>query len=242
MNTSQRTLGGRELIIATLAALLLAACGIGKNQGQISSEKPTEMRPLQQTASESSSKHTITHSRSSHLTSSHHVPSTEKENAASNHENAPAGNTAAVLSEIHQANLTEIALGKLAQNKASAPEVRGYADLLVQDHTSVDETVTAMAQKKGTQLHDQAASSRQGRKGARSIAQFEQKLTSASGSTFDHLFLEQAGNDHQRMIQKLQQDREDANDDDIEALIDKIVPILEQHRELAQILMKKKQA
>jgi putative membrane protein len=238
MSTSQRILGGRELIIATLAALLLAACGIGKNQGQISSEKPTEMRPLQQTASERSSKHTITHSRSSHLTSSHHVPSTEKENAASNHENVPAGNTAAVLSEIYQANLTEIALGKLAQNKASAPEVRGYADLLVQDHTSVDETVMAMAQKKGTQLRDQAASSRQGRKGA----QFEQKLTSASGSTFDHLFLEQAGSDHQRMIQKLQQDREDANDDDIEALIDKIVPILEQHRELAQILMKKKQA
>jgi molecular chaperone GrpE (heat shock protein) len=53
------------------------------------------------------------------------------------------------------------------------------------------------------------------------------------------LFLKQAGADHQRLIQKLQQDREDANDDDLEALIDKIVPILEQHRQLAQILMKK---
>jgi putative membrane protein len=138
--------------------------------------------------------------------------------------------------------MTEIALGKLAENKASTPEVRAYADQLVQDHTSVDGTVIAMAQKKGIHLLDQAASSRQGRRGVRNAGQFEQKLASASGATFDQLFLKQAGADHQRQIQKLQQDREDANDDDLEELIDKIVPILEQHRQLAQILMKKERA
>ena len=45
-----------------------------------------------------------------------------------------------------------------------------------------------------------------------------------------------------RLIRKLQQDREDASDDELEALIDKTIPILEQHRELAQILMNKEQA
>jgi predicted outer membrane protein len=48
--------------------------------------------------------------------------------------------------------MTEIALGKLAGNNASAPDVRAYADQLVQDHTSVDGTVIAMAQKKGIHL------------------------------------------------------------------------------------------
>jgi len=142
------------------------------------------------------------------------------------------------LFRIHQANLTEIALGKIAEDKASAPEVRAYADQLVQDHGNVDGTVVAMAQKKGTRLRGQTASPRQGRKSVQSTGQFEQ-LTSASGSKFDRLFLEQAGSDHQKLIQRLQQDREDANDDDIEALIDKIVPIFEQHRQLAQILIEK---
>ena len=243
MSTSQHGLGGGALIIATLAALVVAACGTRKNQDRISSvETPQATQLMQQNARKSSLKPAVVHSPSRQVISSHHVPSSDRENAASHDENAPTGNTAAVLSQIHQANLTEIALGKLAEDKASAPEVRAYADQLVQDHTSVDATVVAMAQKKGTHLRDQAATSRQGRKGVQTTGHFEQKLTSASGSKFDQLFLEQAGSDHQRLIQRLQQDREDANDDELEALIDKIVPILQQHRELAQILMKKERA
>jgi predicted outer membrane protein len=69
-----------------------------------------------------------------------------------------------------------------------------------------------------------------------------QKLSSASGAEFDRLFLRQSTSDHERLIRSLQQEREDASDDDIEALINKIMPILEQHRDLATILMKKEQA
>jgi putative membrane protein len=240
MNTLQHDLGARALIIASLAVFVLAACGTLKNQGSITSvQTPSATQPLQQSARESSLKPGPAHSRPRHVTANHQVPSSIKENAASQNENLPTGNTTAVLLQIHQANMTEIALGRLAENKASAPEVRAYADQLVEDHTSVDGKVIAMAQTKGVHVRDQTASSRQGRRGMRNPGQFEQKLASASGATFDQLFLKQAGDDHQRLIQKLQQDREDANDDDLEGLIDKIVPILEQHRQLAQILMKK---
>jgi len=54
--------------------------------------------------------------------------------------------------------------------------------------------------------------------------------------------LQQTSSDHERLIRKLQQDREDASNDDLEALIDKMIPILEQHKELAEILMNKEQA
>ena len=70
----------------------------------------------------------------------------------------------------------------------------------------------------------------------------ERKLKSANGAKFDRLFLQQASSDHERLIRRLQQDREDASDEDLEALIDKTIPILEQHKELAQILMNKEQA
>ena len=120
-------------------------------------------------------------------------------------------------------------------------EVRAYADQLAQDHTNVDQTVVAMAQKGVAHLPDGAASNREGRHESAQAKQLERKLKSASGPDFDRLFLQQTSSDHERLIGKLQQEREDASDDDLEALIDKTIPILEQHRELAQILMKKEQ-
>jgi putative membrane protein len=142
--------------------------------------------------------------------------------------------SAAILQQIHRANLKEIEIGKIAEQKASSDEVRAYADQLVKDHTSADQMVMAAAQKKGAHLRDLAAGRRPRGKAA--------DLSSASGAQFDRIFLEQTSADHKKLISLLQQEREDASDDDVEALIDKIVPILQQHHDLAQILMKKEQA
>ena len=146
------------------------------------------------------------------------------------------------LSQIHQANLMEIALAKMAEEKASRREVRAYADQLIQDHANVDQMVIAMAQKSGAHLKNGTAAHREGRHEIAQEKQLERKLKSASGPDFDRLFLQQTSSDHETLIRKLQQDREDASDDELEALIDKMIPIFEQHRELAQILMKKEQA
>jgi putative membrane protein len=158
-----------------------------------------------------------------------HVPSAEVSSKNTN---------AAILEQIHQANLKEIAIGKIAGQKASSDEVRAYADQLVKDHTSADQMVVATAQKKNVRLRDSAAGRRESARGKSA----EQKLSSASGVQFDRLFLEQTSAEHKKLISELQKEREDASDDDIEALIDKIVPILQQHNDLAQILMKKEQA
>jgi putative membrane protein len=151
-------------------------------------------------------------------------------------------NTAIVLSQIHQANLTEIAIGNMAQEKASTSEVRSFANQLVQDDTNADQMVVAMAHNAGVRLHDGSSSHRKGRPENSREKQEEQKLASANGADFDRLFLKMTSADHARLINMLQQAREDASDDQLEALIDKIVPILQQHKELAQILMKKEQA
>jgi len=139
--------------------------------------------------------------------------------------------SASILAQIHQADLKEIAIGKIAEEKASTDEVRAYAVQLVNDHTNADQMVLATAQKTGAHLRTPAT--------ARSKT--DQKLNSASGAQFDRMFLEQTSADHKKLMSELQQEREDASDDDIEALIDKIMPILQQHHDLAQILLKKEQ-
>jgi putative membrane protein len=151
--------------------------------------------------------------------------------AAPSPETTSKKNTATILAQIHKANLKEMAIGELAQEKASTSEVRAYADQLVQDHMAADQMIVAMAQKTGAHLHESAHAK---------LA--DERLSSAGGEAFDRLFLQQTGADQERLIRSLQQEREDASDDDIEALIDKIMPILEQHRDLAQILIKKEQA
>jgi predicted outer membrane protein len=98
-----------------------------------------------------------------------------------------------------------------------------------------------MIQKSGAHLQNGAAAGRESRHEIAQVKQLERKLKSASGPDFDRLFLQQTSSDHERLIRKLQQDRKDASDDELEALIDKMIPILEQHRKLAQILIKKEQ-
>jgi putative membrane protein len=144
--------------------------------------------------------------------------------------------SATILEQIHQADLKEIAIGKIAEGKASSDEVRAYADQLVKDHTTANQMVIETAQKKGAHLHEPS------RRAGNREKLAEQKLSSANGAQFDRLFLEQTSADHKRLIRELKQEREDASDDDVEALIDKIMPILQQHQDLAQILMKKEQA
>ena len=63
-----------------------------------------------------------------------------------------------------------------------------------------------------------------------------------SGPLFDKSFLQQTAADHDKLLRSLGKEREDASDDHIEALIDEILPILEQDQALTQFLTKKEQA
>jgi putative membrane protein len=147
-----------------------------------------------------------------------------------------------VLTQIHQTDMMEIALGKMAQEKASSGDVRAYADQLVKDHTNVDQMVIAQAPTSGIDLEKGATAHRALRDATAHEKLVEKKLSSAKGPEFDRLFLRQASSDNLKLIRKLQQDRDTARNDDVEVTIDKTIPILEEHKKQAQILMKKEQA
>jgi putative membrane protein len=209
----------RYFFVAALAAAAIGGCSAKRQQPAPDANADAAVAsPAAQPTQAAEAKPRVTH-----------VPSPEVSSK---------NTSAAILEQIHQANLKEIAVGKIAEQKASTDEVRAYADQLVKDHTSADQMVVATAQKKGARLRDSAT----GRRDSSRAKSAEQKLSSASGAHFDRLFLEQTSADHKKLIAELQKEREDASDDDIEALIDKIVPILQQHNDLAQILMKKEQA
>jgi putative membrane protein len=215
MDIPQNSKATRKFFIVALVAATLSACSTSRQQPPAANANtnvaaaPEEAQPTAQEAK----------------------PRPAVSRAAPSAEASSEKTTVTILARIHQANLKEIAISKLAQGKASTSEIRAYADQLVQDHTNADQMVATIAQKTGAHLHENAHGK-----------QADKKLRSAGGVAFDRLFLQQTSSDQERLIRSLQQEREDASDDDIEALIDKIMPILEQHHELAQILMKKEQA
>jgi predicted outer membrane protein len=131
MNPLRTHAGKREIIIAAVVISALAGCGTPSNRAPVAN---TNVTAAPEAAPRAPARPFRTHASS--------APAAPKK-----------GNTRTVLSQIHQANLMEIALGKMAEEKASTSEVRAYADQLVQDHTNVDQMVVAMPQKSSAQEH-----------------------------------------------------------------------------------------
>ena len=214
MNTQQALNCAGHVLVVTLVALALSSCSTSRQQ-------PESASSVANTAASPAAQATTTTAKTK-----------PAKRAIRSAEASGKATSAAVLSEIHRADLKEIAIGQMAQGKSSTNEVREYANQLVKDRTSADQEVIAMAQKKNVRLRDQT--SRQGPEHA--------KLDTLNGPSFDKYFLRQTAADNDKLVRSLRKEREDASDDDIEALIDKILPILEQDQELAQVLMKKEQA
>jgi putative membrane protein len=213
-----------ELLIGLLIVSNLARCGASQHQLTTASVTPisAETRSLARDQTQSRSKHLTTHIAQLSL-------KLAKDDAA------------IILRQIHQTNLREIAIGRLAQQKASTTEVSAYAEQLVQDHANADRTVLAIAQKDHVQLQNGESGLGQAFHESTKEKQLEKRLRLASGPDFDRLFLQETNLDHESLIRTLKKDREDISDGELEDVIDKMIPVLEQHRELAQILMKKDQ-
>src|SRR5260370_8648538 len=139
MHTFQKRSGKKDLVMArlimsALVVSVLAGCSTSKNQAP-SATSSVAAEPEAAPAS-------APHARSKRATSS--PPASMSSSAQPS--------TGLILAQMHQANLREIALGKMAEQKASSDEVRAYADQLVRDHTSADSQVVAMAQGTETDL------------------------------------------------------------------------------------------
>ena len=65
---------------------------------------------------------------------------------------APSAQDKSLLIAAHQSNLTEIAAGQAAQQKATTSVVRQHGQIFIRDHTRLDATVKQVAQSLGVDL------------------------------------------------------------------------------------------
>lgn len=135
---------------------------------------------------------------------------------------------AALLKDIAQANIAEVETGKLAIEKSSSPEIKKFAQMMVDDHSKGLAEVKTLASASGTELPD-------GPDVKHKAAMVEFKTL--KGDTFDSRYVKQAGvGDHEATEKLLKKTQAEAKDADLKALAAKMLPIVQAHLQHAQSL------
>jgi putative membrane protein len=136
------------------------------------------------------------------------------------------------IKEAIQGNLAEVAVGKLAQEKAKSDGVRSFGQMLVTDHSAANQKATTVANTLGVTPPTEPNKKQK--------AVYD-KLAKLSGDAFDREFAKAMVDDHKKDIKEFE--KESKKPDDAAASFAKeTLPTLQKHLEMAQSLSSGKTA
>jgi len=134
--------------------------------------------------------------------------------------------------DMGMANMAEVAGGKLAVTKAQSPDVKAFAQQMIDDHGKALTDVQSLAQAKGVALPTELDAKHKA---------MAAKLEKMSGADFDKAYMKNAGvADHKTVHALLMKDQKAAKDADVKALAGKMLPTVEQHEKSAEMIANKK--
>jgi putative membrane protein len=129
------------------------------------------------------------------------------------------------MQEAASANLMEIQLGQLAQQKGVTPAVKQFGQRMVSDHSSLQSQLTTTASQNGVSFTPTLS------------ATHKQEISRLQGITalqFDRAYMRAMIFDHQNDVAKFQSESGAAHSAPVQNLIANSLPILQQHLTLAQ--------
>jgi putative membrane protein len=125
--------------------------------------------------------------------------------------------------------MAEVALAKLAQQKAASEEVKSFAAKLEKDHTQANDDLKQLASQKNITLPDAPSKMHQ--------AQHD-KLAALSGAAFDKAYVAAMLGDHQKDVREFSRVSTSSADADLKAFAAKTLPTLKDHLQQVQELSK----
>ncbi|MFL6660385.1 MAG: DUF4142 domain-containing protein [Massilia sp.] len=127
---------------------------------------------------------------------------------------------------IAQANMAEVAAGKLAAEKSTRADVKDFAQTMVTDHGKALDEVKALATSKSVTLPSEPDAAHK---------KLAAHLGSLSGAQFDQEYIAKAGvADHTAVHAALTKDIATAKDADVKALAEKMLPTVAHHLEMSK--------
>lgn len=146
-------------------------------------------------------------------TTEHHV---SKTNQAGEH---------TFLKEAYQADLAEVQLAQLAQQKASSPEVKQFAQRMINDHGKNEGQVKQVAEQENVPLPDKLSAKDEATKA---------KLEKLSGKEFDHAYMLDMVKDHTKDVAKFRDEAKEHVSPAVKNYVDQTLPTLESHLKQAR--------
>lgn len=127
-----------------------------------------------------------------------------------------------------ESGMLEIQASQLALEKSQHAEVTNFAEMMIKDHTAVDEELKALAGAKGFQLPVELDGGK---------ARLMEKLRGLDGPDFDEEYVDEVAVDaHEDAVDLFEDAADDADDADIKAFAAKHLPALKKHLEMGRQL------
>jgi putative membrane protein len=125
--------------------------------------------------------------------------------------------------------LAEVELGQLASQRAESPEVKQFAQRMVQDHGKANDQLKQLAQSKGVEVPTETDKSHQRKM---------EKLQKLSGAQFDKQYMDDMVKDHKKDVKEFQKQAKSAKDPDVKAFASQTAPVLQEHLQMAEAAQK----
>lgn len=128
-----------------------------------------------------------------------------------------------------QGGTAEVALARLAKDKASNPEVKAYAERLERDHSKAGDELKSLASSKRVTLPEAPKTY---------ASNLKERLSKLSGAEFDRAYVSAMVDDHQKDVRAFEREAASGADADVKAFASKTLPTLKEHLQQAQQLAK----
>lgn len=121
--------------------------------------------------------------------------------------------------------MAEVGLGRLGVERAESPDVKQFAQRMVDDHSKVNDELKPIASKEGVTIPKGLDPKHKATK---------DRLAKLSGRDFDRAYMREMTSDHNHDVSAFQKQSAKARDPKLKAWIDKTLPTLKEHQQLAQ--------
>jgi putative membrane protein len=123
----------------------------------------------------------------------------------------------------------EVKLGQLAVQKASNPEVKQFAQHMIDDHSKANETLKAEMSRHGVTVPSTIDPAAQ---------KSYDKLAKLSGAKFDKAYVEDMLKDHREDVKLFQDEAKNGRDPGLQQFAQETLPTLQEHLQMVERLSK----
>ena len=161
---------------------------------------------------------------------------TDSLNRSDTSQNANAGKistdeaSSAFLMDAADGGMTEVELGRLAQDKAKNQNVKNFAQMMIHDHSAANDQVKSLASQRNINIPDSISTAHKNKK---------EDLLKKEGAAFDKAYMDAMVKDHESTINLFEKASNNSKDDGVKSFITSTLPTIRQHLDSARSIRKK---